>query len=58
MPTTPSGLPPAGVRPVALYPFAATVHHALGIDPATIVYNHLNQPRELIQAEPITDLFG
>jgi uncharacterized protein (DUF1501 family) len=35
----------------------ATVYYALGIDPATIVYNHLNQPRELVQAEPVTALF-
>jgi hypothetical protein len=36
----------------------ATIYHALGIDPNTIVYNHLNQPRELIKAEPVFDLFG
>ncbi len=36
----------------------ATVYHALGIDPHTIVHNHLNQPRELVQAEPIPALFG
>jgi len=35
----------------------ATVYHALGISPSTIVYNHLNQPRELVKAEPILDLF-
>ena len=36
----------------------ATVYHAVGIDPTTIVYNHLNQPRELVKAEPVTQLFG
>lgn len=36
----------------------ATVYHALGIDPATMVLNHLQQPRELVQAEPVTALFG
>ena len=36
----------------------ATVYHALGIDPHTMVLNHLNQPRELVQAEPVTGLFG
>lgn len=36
----------------------ATVYHALGINPHTIAYNHLNQPRELVQAEPIPALFG
>ncbi|UUO06729.1 DUF1501 domain-containing protein [Blastopirellula sp. J2-11] len=36
----------------------ATIYHAMGIDPATIVYNHLNQPRELVKAEAVTGLFG
>ncbi len=36
----------------------ATVYHALGIRPDTLVYNHLNQPKELIQAAPVTGLFG
>ena len=36
----------------------ATVYHSLGIEPHTNVYNHLNQPRELVQAEPVTGLFG
>lgn len=46
------------VHPVQLL---ATIYHALGIDPHTIVYNHLNQPRELVDArfgEPVTGLFG
>lgn len=36
----------------------ATIYHAVGINPQTIVYNHLNQPRELVKAEPVTALFG
>jgi hypothetical protein len=36
----------------------ATVYHAMGIDPHTMVNNHLGQPRELVQAEPVTKLFG
>jgi uncharacterized protein (DUF1501 family) len=36
----------------------ATIYHAFGIDPHTMVNNHLNQPRELVQAEPVTKLFG
>jgi uncharacterized protein (DUF1501 family) len=36
----------------------ATIYHALGIDPSTIVFNHLNQPRELVKGEPVTALFG
>lgn len=36
----------------------ATVYHAMGIDPQTIVYNHLNQPRELVKAEAVERLFA
>jgi hypothetical protein len=36
----------------------ATVYHAMGIDPATIVHNHLNQPRELVKAERVSQLFA
>src|SRR5262245_33700274 len=36
----------------------ATIYHAVGINPQTIVYNHLNQPRELVKAEPVTKLFA
>jgi hypothetical protein len=36
----------------------ATVYHALGIRPDTLVYNHLNQPRELVQAKVIEGIFG
>src|SRR6266700_1359938 len=45
-------------KPVHPIQMLATIYHALGIDPHTIVYNHLNQPRELVQAEPVTALFG
>lgn len=43
------------VHPIQLL---ATVYHAMGIDPHTMVNNHLGQPRELVQAEPVTALFG
>ncbi|MFT5471338.1 MAG: hypothetical protein ACI8UO_006471 [Verrucomicrobiales bacterium] len=36
----------------------ATIYHAMGIDPATIVFNHLNQPRELVKAEMVEKLFA
>ena len=36
----------------------ATIYHAFGISPTTMMYNHLNQPRELVQAEPVTSLIG
>src|SRR4051794_8404498 len=43
------------VHPIELL---ATVYHALGIDPHTLVNNHLGQPRELVQAEPVLKLFA
>lgn len=43
------------VHPIELL---ATMYHAVGIDPSTIVYNHLNQPRELVKASPVTKIFG
>jgi len=36
----------------------ATLYHAFGIEPATIVYHHLNQPRELVKAKAVTKLFA
>jgi hypothetical protein len=36
----------------------ATIYHAFGIAPDTIVHNHLNQPRELVKAEAVTSLFA
>lgn len=36
----------------------ATIYHTFGIHPETIVYNHLNQPRELVKASAVTGLFG
>jgi hypothetical protein len=36
----------------------ATIYHAFGIAPDTIVRNHLNQPRELVQAQAVASLFA
>lgn len=36
----------------------ATIYHSFGIDPETIVYNHLNQPRELVKAQAVNGLFA
>ncbi len=36
----------------------ASVYHSFGIDPQSIVYNHLKQPRELVKAEAVSTLFG
>jgi uncharacterized protein (DUF1501 family) len=51
-----------GSAPVkdAVHPtqLVASIYKALGIDPGTIVMNHLNQPRELVQAQPVDALFA
>jgi hypothetical protein len=45
-------------NPVHPRELLATLYHSLGINPATIVYNHLNQPRELVQGETITGILS
>ena len=46
------------VDPVEPIELLATIYHACGIEPDTIVYNHLNQPRELVKAKRVTALFA
>jgi len=36
----------------------ATIYHSFGIEPETIVYNHLNQPRELVKAQAVSGFFA
>ncbi|MCZ2342097.1 MAG: DUF1501 domain-containing protein [Bacteroidales bacterium] len=36
----------------------ASIYHSFGIDPHTIVLNHLKQPRELVAATAVSKLFG
>ncbi len=36
----------------------ASIYHSFGIDPETMVMNHLNQPRELVKAKAVTGLFA
>jgi uncharacterized protein (DUF1501 family) len=43
-------------NPVHPRELLATIYHSVGIDPRTIVYNHLNQPRELVQGEVVTGI--
>ena len=45
-------------NPVHPRELLATIYHSLGINPATMVYNHLNQPRELVQGEPVLGILG
>jgi hypothetical protein len=45
-------------NPVHPTDLLATIYHSVGIDPNTIVYNHLNQPRELVKGSAVTQLFA
>jgi hypothetical protein len=45
-------------NPVHPTELLATIYHAFGIDPETIVLNHLKQPRELVKAKPVGALFA
>lgn len=45
-------------NPVHPRDLLATIYHAVGMSPKTLVYNHLNQPRELVKGEPVLDLFA
>ncbi|MFP6865829.1 MAG: DUF1501 domain-containing protein [Roseibacillus sp.] len=44
--------------PVHPMEILATIYHSVGIDPGTVVLNHLNQPRELVKAEAVDKLFA
>jgi hypothetical protein len=46
------------IDPVHPGELLASIYHGFGIDPETIVYNHLNQPRELVKSKAVTKLFG
>jgi hypothetical protein len=45
-------------NPVHPTDILATIYHSLGISPDTIIYNHLNQPRELVKGKVVAGLFA
>ena len=45
----------APVHPMELL---ASIYHSFAINPETIVYNHLNQPRELVKASAVNSFFA
>jgi hypothetical protein len=45
-------------NPVTPEDIAATIYHALGIDPEQRIYDSLNRPSQLALGEPILPLFG
>jgi hypothetical protein len=45
-------------NPVHPRDLLATIYHSMGINPHTIVHNHLNQPRELVQGSVVRGLLS
>lgn len=45
-------------NPVHPAELLATIYESFGIAPETLVYNHLNQPRELVKAGAVSSLFA
>ncbi|GIW78466.1 MAG: hypothetical protein KatS3mg105_0273 [Gemmatales bacterium] len=45
-------------KPVHPTDLLATIYNAVGIMPNTIVYNHLNQPRELVKGNVLTGILS
>ncbi|MBX9789951.1 MAG: DUF1501 domain-containing protein [Pirellulales bacterium] len=45
-------------NPVHPNDLLATIYHSVGISPDTIVYNHLNQPRELVKGTTVTGILA
>jgi uncharacterized protein (DUF1501 family) len=45
-------------NPVHPRDLLATIYHSVGINPGAIVYNHLNQPRELVKGEVVSKILS
>jgi hypothetical protein len=45
-------------NPVHPNDLLATIYHSVGLNPRRTVYNHLNQPREMVKADAITDILA
>ena len=45
-------------NPVHPTDLLATIYHSMGIVPGTIVYNHLNQPRDLVKGEVLSGILA
>ncbi len=45
-------------NPVHPNDLLATIYHSVGLNPRRTIYNHLNQPREMVKADAITDILS
>ncbi len=45
-------------NPVQPLNLLATIYHSIGLDPHTMVYNHFNQPHEMVQGDVVTRILS
>jgi hypothetical protein len=45
-------------NPVHPNDLLATIYHSVGLNPRQTVYNHLNQPREMVKADALTAILS
>ncbi|MFO0965412.1 MAG: DUF1501 domain-containing protein [Gemmataceae bacterium] len=45
-------------NPVHPRELLATIYHSIGLDPHQIIYNHLNQPREMVQGDVVQGILS
>jgi hypothetical protein len=45
-------------HPVHPNQLLATIYHSVGMKPRRTIYNHLNQPREMVKGDALTDILG
>ena len=45
-------------NPVHPRDLLATIYHSVGINPRTVMYNHLNQPRDLVKGDALTGILA
>jgi hypothetical protein len=45
-------------HPVHPKQLLATIYHSVGMKPRRTIYNHLNQPREMVKADALTGILG
>ena len=45
-------------NPVHPKELLATIYHSIGLYPRRTIYNHLNQPREMVKGDAITGILS
>jgi hypothetical protein len=45
-------------NPVHPNELLATIYHSVGLNPRRMVYNHLNQPREMVQSDAVSAILA